>query len=87
MFTKALQSLVNHLSFFQFCAGGEEGKDSCQGDSGGPLMTISKTDSDLRWFLIGIVSSGPAACAVEDRPSLYTNVSQYTDWIIENIKN
>ena len=69
------------------CAGGEKGKDSCQGDSGGPLMDSGLSGSEVRWVAIGIVSSGPAACGVEDRPSLYTKVSDFMDWILNNIKN
>ena len=75
------------FSFFKFCAGGEGGRDSCQGDSGGPLMTTQVKNNEIHWYLIGIVSSGPAACGVEDRPSLYTNVTQYSDWILDNMRN
>ncbi|KAK6638911.1 hypothetical protein RUM43_007181 [Polyplax serrata] len=70
----------------QFCAGGESGEDSCQGDSGGPLMTTEMRDNHISWVLIGLVSSGPAACGVENRPSLYTNVSRYVNWIMQNIQ-
>ncbi|KAL0270402.1 UNVERIFIED_CONTAM: hypothetical protein PYX00_007824 [Menopon gallinae] len=68
------------------CAGGEDGKDSCQGDSGGPLMSSEKVRQEFRWFLIGVVSSGPAACGVEGRPSIYTKVPDFVDWILKNMR-
>jgi len=67
-----LQNLV--LSGEQICAG-EPGKDSCQGDSGGPLSA----DGAQR----GIVSWG-FSCADERWPGVYTDLSEYLDWIEAN---
>jgi secreted trypsin-like serine protease len=60
------------------CAGLADGKDSCSGDSGGPLVV----DVSGTWTLVGIVSSGTAACG--DAPGIYTRVSQFTSWILSS---
>ena len=50
---------------------------TCQGDSGGPLIWNNKQ--------IGIVSFGPATCGQKsvDAQSVFTDVSQYKDWILQ----
>lgn len=50
---------------------------TCQGDSGGPLV--------WNGVQIGIVSFGPAVCGDETlaSQSVFTDVSQYKDWIIK----
>jgi hypothetical protein len=71
----------------QICAGGIEGKDSCVGDSGGPLMStgISPRDGRARYFMAGVVSFGPELCGMKDWPGVYTRVSHYTDWILNQL--
>ena len=71
----------------QICAGGVEGKDSCIGDSGGPLMStgISPGDGRARYFIAGVVSFGPESCGMKDWPGVYTRVSHYTDWILNQL--
>lgn len=66
------------------CAGLKEGgRDSCQGDSGGPLMVMGPQN---RWMIAGIVSWG-IKCGSPGFPGVYTKVSDYIDWIHENIQN
>ncbi|XP_054479655.1 coagulation factor VII [Anoplopoma fimbria] len=63
------------------CAGVKSGgRDSCQGDSGGPLATYYKKT----WFLTGVVSWGKG-CANENLYGVYTKVSNYLDWIADNM--
>jgi len=71
----------------QLCAGGIEGKDSCVGDSGGPLMStgISPRDGRTRYFVAGVVSFGPELCGTKNWPGVYTRLSQYTDWILNQL--
>ena len=61
------------------CAGLEEGgKDTCQGDSGGPL---TRRLDDTFNVLTGITSWGEG-CADPNRFGVYTRVSRFRDWII-----
>lgn len=53
---------------------------SMQGDSGGPLLVQLP---NKRWVVAGIVSYG-IRCGEKNRPGVYTRVSAYSSWIIEN---
>ena len=53
--------------------------DLLQADSGGPVMQLSKD----RWVLAGIISTGDKICS---GIGVYTNVSNYVDWINQNIQ-
>ncbi|XP_014271184.1 venom protease [Halyomorpha halys] len=64
------------------CAGGEEKKDTCQGDSGGPLQIMHKNFFCM-YSIVGVVSNGKG-CAL-GYPGIYTRVSNYVAWIVENI--
>ncbi|XP_045518638.1 phenoloxidase-activating enzyme-like [Pieris brassicae] len=62
----------------QICAGGEDNKDSCRGDSGGPLMYAEEEKASQ---ITGITSFGVKQCGFKGRPSIYTKVISYVDWI------
>nr|XP_029718133.1 phenoloxidase-activating factor 3-like [Aedes albopictus] len=66
----------------QICAGADDDKaDNCHGDSGGPLQYFGKTG----FVIHGIVSYGVSTCGTEAEPGIYTKVSHYMDWIIDNL--
>ncbi|CAH0728249.1 unnamed protein product, partial [Brenthis ino] len=67
-----------------FCAG-ETGKDACNGDSGGPLMIFDEYKDNYRIIQYGIVSYGSKMCGYE-APGVYTDVSKYMKWILDNIE-
>jgi prostatin (serine protease 8) len=55
------------------------GTGACSGDSGGPL---AQDDT-----VIGIVSWGFTPCGSEGAPSVYTKVSNFIDFINENVSD
>ncbi|XP_065073609.1 CLIP domain-containing serine protease B4-like [Ochlerotatus camptorhynchus] len=82
---EAFSSVSVDIIDTQLCAGGEKGKDSCRGDSGGPLMKLEQLGGQSAWFLKGIVSFGTEKCGTENVPGVYTRISEFMDWILENI--
>ncbi|XP_075461963.1 proproteinase E-like [Ascaphus truei] len=66
------------------CAGGYN-KAACNSDSGGPLSCQAP---DGRWYIHGITSFGPSErCNILQKPTVFTRVSAYNDWIEEIITN
>uniref|UniRef100_A0A3P9CKQ0 Peptidase S1 domain-containing protein n=1 Tax=Maylandia zebra TaxID=106582 RepID=A0A3P9CKQ0_9CICH len=69
------------------CAGYEspdELKSACQGDSGGPLACTAATaagGTNTTWEVHGIVSFGAQGCIRDKKPSVFTRVSAFSDWI------
>ena len=64
------------------CAGGRWlSKDTCVGDSGGPLV-VKSNHGKRRFLLAGITMGGMGECG--ENPGIYTNVSKFTSWIIQN---
>lgn len=55
-------------------------RDTCGGDSGGPLQI----QLNGNYYLIGVVSFGPP-CGTTSLPAVYTRITSYMDWILENI--
>ncbi|XP_041969958.1 CLIP domain-containing serine protease 14D-like [Aricia agestis] len=68
----------------ELCAGAVN-KDSCEGDSGGPLMLESTYKGAYRIIQYGIVSRGPQNCG-SNNPGIYTNVTKFMGWILDNIR-
>ncbi|XP_029795849.1 tissue-type plasminogen activator isoform X3 [Suricata suricatta] len=64
-------------------SGGDQANlhDACQGDSGGPLVCMK----DNHMTLVGIISWG-LGCGQKDVPGVYTKVTNYLDWIQDNMR-
>ncbi|KAG7371196.1 peptidase S8 family protein [Nitzschia inconspicua] len=60
----------------------EDNIDACYGDSGGPL--ILKGSSVAQDSLAGIVSWGNG-CANPNFPGVYTRISYFYDWVVQNV--
>lgn len=69
----------------QMCVGGVPGEDSCGGDSGGPLMKVESLDGPPKYYFIGIVSFGTKSCGASQTPAVYSRVTTYNTWILNNI--
>ncbi|XP_059611814.1 uncharacterized protein LOC132258500 [Phlebotomus argentipes] len=68
----------------QLCAGSHsEEKDTCEGDSGGPLQ-IYNNDVFCMYNVIGVTSFGKG-CGAVNQPGVYTRVSNYIDWIEQQV--
>uniref|UniRef100_A0A8C3BGG7 Mitochondrial E3 ubiquitin protein ligase 1 n=1 Tax=Cairina moschata TaxID=8855 RepID=A0A8C3BGG7_CAIMO len=64
------------------CAGGDGVVSGCNGDSGGPL----NCQREGLWEVHGIVSFGSSwGCNTYKKPTVFTRVSAYIDWINEKI--
>jgi len=67
------------ISELMVCAGYRAGGiDTCQGDSGGPLVCVSSVDDDV-FILHGVTSHG-IGCAEQDKPGVYTRMSEFVAW-------
>ncbi|CAG7829417.1 unnamed protein product [Allacma fusca] len=71
----------------QVCTGGERGRNFCDGDSGGPLMDtlLDRKTGSSRTYQFGVVSYGTQNCEGE-MPGVFTRVSYFLPWILDNIK-
>lgn len=77
------QSTEKLITDNMFCAGyAEESLDSCKGDSGGPFAA---SYHDV-WYLLGVVSLGEG-CAEEGKYGVYTQVSNYIQWIKDVVES
>ncbi|XP_032904344.1 chymotrypsin-like elastase family member 2A [Amblyraja radiata] len=66
------------------CAGGDGLASGCNGDSGGPLNC---RNADGMWEVHGVVSFGSSSCSHKNKPTVFTRVSAYNDWINEKMMN
>ncbi|CAM5105582.1 unnamed protein product [Natator depressus] len=67
------------------CAGGDGVISSCNGDSGGPLNCRG---ADGKWEVHGIVSFGSIlGCNYYRKPSVFTRVSAFNNWIATVMAN
>ena len=67
------------------------GVTTCKGDSGAPLYTRDrlfpdKDSSEQPWTLTGITSFGSSYCGDRSKPAVFTRVSEYLDWIREQLR-
>ena len=67
-----------------FCAGGESGKDVCSGDSGSAIF-MKENDTVVQMGLVSGRSGRGVLCGDTVTPSLYTRISFYLKWILDNI--
>ncbi|XP_026816313.1 serine protease snake-like [Rhopalosiphum maidis] len=74
---KLSQGIVDDLMLCFGNPGG--GNDTCLGDSGGPIQIIHNRYTCM-YSQIGITSFGDTYCG-EDKPGVYTRVSNYISWI------
>ncbi|XP_052780952.1 uncharacterized protein LOC128217682 isoform X2 [Mya arenaria] len=67
-----------------FCAGklNRDVGDVCAGDAGGGLLM--EVHGEFRWVLTGIVSFGIGGCDNPHSYSMFTNVGNFYEWIIEH---
>ncbi|KAM7321853.1 hypothetical protein ACRRTK_018694 [Alexandromys fortis] len=70
-----------------FCAGYYEGgKDTCLGDSGGAFIIFDELSQ--HWVAQGLVSwGGPEECGSKQVYGVYTKVSNYVDWVWEEMNS
>lgn len=70
-----------------FCAGYYEGgKDTCLGDSGGAFVIFDEMSQ--HWVAQGLVSwGGPEECGSKQVYGVYTKVSNYVDWLLEEMNS
>lgn len=76
---------IQRVTGSNICAG-EGDVDSCEGDSGGPLMWAKQDQNTGHkvYYLVGIVSGG-ISCASEKYPGIYVRVTDFLEWIDDNV--
>jgi len=64
---------------------GQVRHESSRGDAGGPQMKVEALDGPPRYYLLGVVSFGAKRCAATVMPGVDTRVSEYVNWIMDNM--
>lgn len=67
----------SYITKTNVCLDGSNGIGSCSGDSGGPLVITHYNES----VQVGIVSFGTKGTCETGSPTVYTRLSEYSDWI------
>lgn len=80
-FSAANYSKYQRIPETQLCTAFKDNESACSGDSGGPLVVTKKG----RARLIGI-TSWHYGCGNPNTPSVYTNVTNFVDWIKGNMR-
>lgn len=80
--TEDLRDIDVQLNEMHICArfSQDQIRDTCYGDLGGPLQI----QQNGNYYLIGVMSFGPP-CGRTSLPAVYTRITFYMDWILENI--
>lgn len=73
---------IKNLTETEICTLKNIGEGACGGDSGGPLVSDKESGQDTE--LVGVVSYGTKYCAIGS-PDVFTRVSMFNSWILENI--
>lgn len=89
------QCIASHPKYIvtanMFCAGNKNSSlgDACQGDSGGPFSVNNParaTPSVTRHVLLGVVSWGDG-CGQYGKYGVYTRLTNFVDWIMNQLIN
>lgn len=70
----------------QICATSENEYSACAVDLGSGLTVYDDTDPiHSHYYLIGLTSNTPKNCYIKNLPAIYTNISDYSDWILNKM--
>lgn len=84
---KYYSNLLIDIDYTQICAMNNLSyTDTCKGDSGSIIYAAFLTNYRNIPYVIGITSFGFVPCGQKNRPSVYTNVIPYIDWILNVIE-
>jgi secreted trypsin-like serine protease len=82
--TYAYGIFANVITPRMLCGGFAQGdKSACYGDSGGPVMTFDTQRN--RWIQVGVVSWGSNSCSGPNQYNVYSRLSEFATWIIQQI--
>lgn len=84
---KIYSSIRVRIRDTHMCAGGVGRVDTCRGDSGSALTGFADLGDKPRIFLHGVVSMGVDCSIGEAFPGVYTRVSKFIGWILDNMKD
>lgn len=50
------------------------------------MARIENSGGDSNFYVVGVVSFGPSPCGMQGWPGIYTKVSNYANWIAQNLR-